>query len=746
MKKTFWLLPLLVAIPLLAVTPQFWETRTYDDFRHGKLTDLSLTSESELILAPRLDTVFNTDQTLIWSAVSDAKGNIYLGTGHEGKVFRVDSSGHGTTIAHLSELDVSALVVDSKGVLYAATSPDGKVYRIDGAATASPQVKEFYTPDAKYIWALTLDKQGDLLVATGDKGVIYRVSPDGKGETFYSTDETHVISMAVDKDGNVIAGGDPKGYIYRISPDGKKAFVLYDSGMREVHSVTLAPNGNIYAAVLSGRPSLMSTPASTPATSSGAAGDSGVNVTVRAAESFGQTIEVIDTPDQSPSSSVKVSGARRNPADASAQTIILEIQPDGTVNTLWRSNDEMVYSLFPKDNELLFSTGTKGRVYSLSLLNSRSVTLLVESTEEQTTKLLEAGNRMYATTANVGKLFSMGDSPAASGTYISVVRDTDAISSWGRIAWKGSNPDLVQISTRSGNTSSPDKTWSDWTSVDTNGGPSSPKARFIQWKATLKSDKNRLPRLTSVTVPYLQQNFRPEVTSIDLLPPGVALAKTQTFTASGTPVGGNDPATARANARAGQTPPAKVPPRRIVQKGAQSFQWTATDRNDDYLMYDVYYRGEGEKTWRVLKKDVDDNFYTINSDTLPDGIYQVRIVASDQASNPPDLSLTGESESRTFTIDNTPPAVTMKIESLDKGRARLAIDASDTTSTLNQAEVSIDTGEWQPIFPKDGIIDSKTESFSYVSSQLTSGEHVIAFRVYDQNDNVGMQKLIVRIP
>jgi len=189
-----------------------------------------------------------------------------------------------------------------------------------------------------------------------------------------------------------------------------------------------------------------------------------------------------------------------------------------------------------------------------------------------------------------------------------------------------------------------------------------------------------------------------------------------------------------------------VPPRRVVQKGAQSFQWTATDRNDDYLTYDVYYRGEGEKNWRLLKKDLDDNFYTINADTLPDGTYQVRIVASDQPSNPPDQALTGESESRTFTIDNTPPAVTMKLERLQNGRAQIAIDAVDATSTLNQADISVDTGEWRPIFPKDGILDSKSESFSYVSSQLTTGEHVIAFRIYDQNDNVGMQKLIVRIP
>src|SRR5919204_1433985 len=121
MKKLAWVLPLVAAVPLLAVTPQFWEVRTYDDFRKGKLTNLSLNSDDELILAPRFDVVFNTEQTLIWSAVADSKGNVYLGTGHDGKIFKVDSTGKGVLIADLAELDVLALAVDGKGVLYAGT-------------------------------------------------------------------------------------------------------------------------------------------------------------------------------------------------------------------------------------------------------------------------------------------------------------------------------------------------------------------------------------------------------------------------------------------------------------------------------------------------------------------------------------------------------------------------------------------------------------------------------------------------
>jgi len=732
MKKIIWVLPLVAAIPLLAVTPQFWEIRTYDEFRRGKLTNLSLTSDDELILAPRFDMVFNTEQTLVWSAVADSKGNVYLGTGHDGKVFKVDAGGKGALVVDLAELDVLAVAVDRNDVLYAATSPDGKVYKIENGAA-----KEFFDPKAKYIWSLVFDKQGRLLVGTGDKGIIYRVASDGKGSAFYDTDETHIISLAVDKDGNLIAGGDPKGYIYRISPEGK-AFVLYDSGMREIHAIAVAPNGTIYASAMTGEPNVPSAASPVQATTSGTPQPT-ITVTVNAAEP--QDIQVIE-PLESVSSDTPRSQSRKSGSDANSQSAVLEILPDGVVNTIWRSRDEMVFSVLPRDGKLLFSTGTKGRIYSLE--GPKSTTLLLESTEEQTTRLLDVGNRIYATSSNVGKLFRIGDTLATSGTYESNVKDTDSVSSWGKVSWKSGTGDSIEVSTRTGNTGTPDKTWSDWQVADASGAVSSPKARFIQWKAVLNSNGTRSPRLSSVKIPYLQQNFRPEVTNIDVLPSGVLLQKTPINT--GNNFNPNDPATIRANARAGQPKVQPLPPRRVPQRGSQSFQWNATDKNQDTLVYDIYYRADNERTWKVLKRDLDDNFYTISSDTLPDGTYVVRIVASDQPSNPPDLTLRGEMESRPFIIDNTPPVVTMTLDRLENKRARVAIEAADQTSTLTQAEVAIDTGDWRPVFPKDGIIDSKSESFSYLSGELTSGEHVIAFRVYDQNDNAGMGKLVVRIP
>ena len=238
MKKSFWMIPLFVVLPALAVIPQFWEVRTYAEFRQGELSGLSITSDGELVLAPRFDMLFNTDETLIFSAVADSAGNVYLGTGHGGKVYRVDVNGNGTVLADLLELDVLALAIDAEDGLFAATSPDGKVYRI--GPDGGEQV--FFDPEDKYIWSLLFDERGNLLVATGGEGVIYNVAPDGSGEVFFDSEETHIITMTFDAERNLIAGGNPKGYIYRISDDGRP-FVLYDSGMQEVHSLALAADG-----------------------------------------------------------------------------------------------------------------------------------------------------------------------------------------------------------------------------------------------------------------------------------------------------------------------------------------------------------------------------------------------------------------------------------------------------------------------------------------------------------------------
>src|SRR6185503_9137651 len=114
--------------------------------------------------------------------------------------------------------------------------------------------------------------------------------------------------------------------------------------------------------------------------------------------------------------------------------------------------------------------------------------------------------------SNQGKLIRFNATTVKEGSYESPVRDVKLVASWGKIWWRGTGP--IELQTRSGNSERPDTTWSDWSAsyADAGGAQvSSPKARFIQWRAILKSGG---AKLDEVSLAYLPRNVAPEVIAI----------------------------------------------------------------------------------------------------------------------------------------------------------------------------------------------------------------------------------------
>src|SRR5215204_3729300 len=163
-----------LVLPAQGGQPVVWETAGRTELLKGDSRGVSISDTGVLMLAPKLTEVFNTQQTYIWSSTIDNQGNVFLGTGHDGKIFRVPATGTGSQLYDAAELDVTALVAKD-GVVYAGTSPDGKVYRIspDGKAEV------YFDPGDKYIWSLALMADGSLAVGTGDSGKLYRVKSAG---------------------------------------------------------------------------------------------------------------------------------------------------------------------------------------------------------------------------------------------------------------------------------------------------------------------------------------------------------------------------------------------------------------------------------------------------------------------------------------------------------------------------------------------------------------------------------------
>jgi hypothetical protein len=382
---------------------------------------------------------------------------------------------------------------------------------------------------------------------------------------------------------------------------------------------------------------------------------------------------------------------------------------------------------------VLIGTSDKGRIYSVT--DSGRDTLLLQTAEGQISSLMSRGSDVFAASSNQGKLIRFGVSKVKEGNYESPVRDAKLVAAWGKIWWRGTGP--IELQTRSGNSERPDMTWSDWSTSYTDAGGaqiSSPRARFIQWRAILKSTATASredARLDDVSLAYLPRNVAPEVVAITVLPPGVALQPQLQM-----PIDPNIEAAGLDASMFGFV--AQAPPRRLFQRGARSLQWQAEDRNGDTLEYAVSYRALNESNFRLLKDHIREAFYTVDGASLADGQYVFRVVASDDLDNPAAMAMSGDRISDPVDIDNTPPAVRSAGQvQLTGDRVRAIFDVEDTTGRIKRADVSIDGSPWREVFPDDGIADSGKERYSLDLTVAGPGEHTISLRAFDNSNNVG---------
>jgi sugar lactone lactonase YvrE len=719
------------AASLQASTAKFFQAATQAEYLRGDLENLAVDSRGQLLLGPATDTVYDTASPFLWALLSAPDGGLFIGSGNDGKVFRVDPQGRGSVYFDAAELEVHAMTPAPKGGLFVATSPDGKIYRVDRAGAATV----FFDPDDKYIWSLAADADGNLFAATGDKGIVYKIDPDGKGEPFYRAKATHVTAIAFDRSGNLLVGTESPGRLLRVDRQGR-GFLLLDTPFDEIRTLRFDEKGFVYAAAVSGRAS--SAPATSPAGDERPADRPPSDPSRPPVPVVTTEVTAVVLAD-SPGSSGSQGSTRED--YRTARGAIYRIAPDGLWEQLWELREDIPYDIaMDQEGRLIVATGNSGKVYRLEGEPLRPA-LIARAAAQQVTGLhRDAKGSLYYTTANPGKLFRLSSGTAARGTYESDVRDAKLVASWGNIGWRGSVPDgaRIEIFTRSGNTATPDDTWSPWSSAHTDSGGSpitSPKARYLQWRAVLSGRQS--PILTSVSAAYLQRNVRPQVRSITVHPPGIVFQKP--FSSGDPELAGFDNQTtpdrklsAAASAQSGGSASLG---RRGYEKGLQTLAWRADDENGDELVFDVQFRREGETTWKVLRGDITDTILVWDTTTVANGTYFVRVVASDAPSNGPDQSLVGELHSAAFDIDNGPPVFRSASVRMDGNRTVVSFEIVDDYSAVERVECSRDGQQWWTVFPKDGIADSRTERYEVVlEGEL--GSRGLSIRATDAMSNV----------
>lgn len=754
---------LLAATVALAEGTQIWRQTKFEDFEKGTAKGVAVRSDGALELAPSFRSLYTTPSAYLWSLASDDSGNAYAAAGSPARVYRITPDGKSSVIFEPQELQVQALMADGKGGLFAATSPDGKVYRIahvEAMASRKDQKKApapptqaqnpevetsavdpsytnsvYFDPKTKYIWDLALAKDGTLYIATGDHGEIYKVDRDGKGSVFFKSDEAHIRALQIDGKGNVIAGSDGSGLIYRISPAGE-AFVLYSTPKKEITALALDSKGNIYAAGGGEK--------------HGQASGSAPSI------NLAPSIPVIGA---STSSAMAPLTSAASPAGGSE---IYMITPEGAPRRLWSSQTDLVYALgFDSHGRLLAGTGNRGHIYAIGMDDSFTDLLTVSA--NQVTGFAKAPKGgLYVASSNLGKVALLAPAADGDGTYESDVFDARIFSRWGRAEVRGSgNFDLFA---RSGNVDNPDRNWSAWSKIDLqkNAELNVPMARFVQWRAVLHPGTVS-PSIDDVALNYRPNNVAPEIEDITVQV-GARFQAMPKPAQDATPVMIGGPAQP-------PTPKIDTPIPAMHDRDSIAVKWSAHDDNDDQLIYSIYYRGEGEARWKLLKDKLTDKFYSWDAGLLPDGAYTVKIVASDAPSHTPDQALTDEKESSRFEVDHTPPAVQDLVARNEGGTVHITFRGTDGFSPLKRAEYSIDAQDWQFVEPVGQLSDAKVENYDFsiplpsskpadvadttaatrggdggTTAVVTPAEHVIVVRIYDRYDNMGTAKVVFKTP
>lgn len=732
---------------------RYWRQSDFSDFEKGTAQGVAISSDGQLAPAPKFAPFADPSLAYVWALQLDSHGQLYAAGGSDAKVLRFDSSGKAAMVFESSELTAQAISFDAKGNLYVGTSPDGKVYRVTPEGTKSV----FFDPHSKYIWALAEDPQGNLFVGTGDKGEVFVVAPDGKGRVFYRTQELHARTLAFDAKGNLLVGTDPNGLILRIesnrkTPDGMPqagaSFVLYETARKEVTSLAEDGDGNLYAASIGQKtnpaamlpllPTVLPQAALAPAASA-----QGTII------SPGQPAQALPALTLYPYPAVALAGGAE----------VVKIAPDGSPTTVWSSATDLVFSLaLSPAGRVLLGTGDTGAL--IELKDHGIYASVAKTASAQITSLISGpGGKVFVATANPGKIFALGPEIEPSGTFTSKPFDARIFSRWGRLAWwgdHGATQGKAAFSIRCGNTSNPGKDWSAWAGPykDAAGNPTNcPASRFAQWKVTfLDAGKDHPPTISWVRLAYLPKNIAPVVDDIAVQDPGV---RVRGYAAQGAEMGNAMPIQLRiphANGPLQSAPPlneearpainkVEIPPQGFARKGYQSVLWTAHDANGDDLTFTIYYRAEDEAAWHVLKDKLTERYYSWDTASMPDGAYYLKIVASDSPSNPPDQALWGERVSDRWEVANTPP----QIENLRAGagllNSRASFDAASASGPIARAKYSIDSGDWQILFPVGNLSDAPKESYYIEIPGLPSGDHTLAVQVWDRFDNTATAKV-----
>lgn len=704
------------AIPLIGfgVQPKKVYYSSLSNFVAGESEGITITESGELMLSPEIKKIFQNSRPFLYDMEINEKGEIFAATGDEALLLKIDSQGNLDTLFSDPEYELFAIAFDKKSNLFLALSPGALIYKLD----KSGRKTLFADLPAKYIWDLKFDNKNFCYVATGDSGIVYKVNRAGEYEVFFNTDDLHARVLNFDNEHRLLVGTSNKGIIYRVDEQGN-GFVLYDSDYEEVKEIKTGPEGEIYALGVNKK----KTSATAQSISGKIPSESDKTKELVSLDTY----ELFDLPMKRTS------------------TEVFSIDADGIATTIFKPmRNENIYTLAFMEGQLLIGTGEKGNLYSVDS-KDRQFSLLthVPSPQINVISVIDNKNAILGS-SNLLAFYRLRKNHNVSGNYESPVIDGKMLSYWGEIQWQQQGKVNLKFYTRSGNSSKQDKFWSKWTvaeKVDEHRAKiKSPAARFLQWKISMEQSGQSTGKVYGIEISYKQKNAAPKIEYVNVQPFGEKKSAVTRSEDSGSSI---DIGEIRPLSSSGKD---KSSHALGTKAGAGKFRisWRSTDSNQDNLIYDIFIEHQRGNIFWKLKTDLTGSSYIWDSQTVPDGIYRIKLVASDKPSNSVNDYQTAEKRSPWFVVDHTPPVVrNLSMKKEKKGTYLLKFQAKDNLSSIRSAYFSIDGENWQWLNPVDGICDAQEESFDYKIKNLAKPVHVIVVKVIDEGENVGYGRLFL---
>ncbi len=668
---------------------QTWRHSQASDFNSGTREGVIVSDAGRVRLARLLEPSAGIKADRVWALARAEDGSTYAATGDEGRVFRRDKEGGDWSLAfQVEDAQVFALITSKDGSVAIGTGPTGEVIELTG----EEKTAERPGPKVQYVWDLAEDLEGRLIAATGPEGQLWRRSEEGDWELFFESRHTHLLSVAVGADGVVYTGSDGEGVLYKIDQEGN-ASVVFDSPREEIRTLLIAPDGSLYAG-----------------TAAGAASGGGSKTSESDRDSTStsslpghiQLASLIVQNDEAPRGSalIRPGSAREN--------LVFRVGKDGVPREVFRTQG-MIYSLAWWAGRLIVGTGPEGRLFEVVGAEGESAMIdridhgqILALLNEPDSGLLLIG------AGDPGAVLALSPRYLLEGSLTSDVLDAELVSRFGAVSWQAECPEgtSVKIQLRTGDVGEPDKTWSAWSDPLTESESSRancPPGRFAQYRVLLASeDPERTPELRSLTVRYQSINLPPEIRGITI------------------------PDLSEGDGATRQT--------------RLNLKWEAVDPNDDDLTFKLECRKEGWPGWVALgPESLNEPSYAWDTTGVPAGRYRLRLTASDRPSNLPDEAFEHEFVSEPFLVDHQAPSVSLTIAEDGKSVAVILVD--DLTRLVG-AEFAVDGGDWEPLFPDDGLFDSRREEATIPIEELEAGTHVLMVRATDAAGNVGAGDLV----